>query len=244
MGQEPNAVVADPWSQRRLQVLHESSSGAAADMERGLTLLRQAARGGLDPILRIYRPQPTVAFGQRDTRLPGFEAAAAAAREQGFEPLIRKAGGRAAAYHEGCLIVDHIEPHADAVLGSRARFSILGGLLADALRRVGVDARMGEIPGEYCPGEFSVHGVGSTHSVKLVGTAQRVVSGGWLFSSVVVVERSEPIRRVLEATYAALELPWEPSTAGAAEDLVPGITVDAVRNAVVAAYEDAVAAAS
>lgn len=234
-------MVARPWSEGRLQVLHEPSSGAAEDMERGLTLLRQSARGGLEPALRLYRPQPTVAFGQRDTRLPGFEAASAAVRTLGFAPLVRKAGGRAAAYHEGCLIVDHIEPHADAVAGSRARFSILGELLADALRRVGVDARIGEIPGEYCPGEFSVHGVGSTHSVKLVGTAQRVIAGAWLFSSVIVVEDSAPIRRVLEATYSALELPWEPSTAGAAEDLVPGVTVEAVASAVVDAYEDAVA---
>jgi octanoyl-[GcvH]:protein N-octanoyltransferase len=234
-------MVARPWTEARLQVLHEPSSGAAQDMERGLTLLRQSARGGLEPTLRLYRPRPTVAFGQRDTRLPGFEAASAAARALGFAPLVRKAGGRAAAYHEGCLIVDHIEPHADAIAGSRARFNLLGELLADGLRRVGVDARMGEIPGEYCPGEFSVHGVGSTHSVKLVGTAQRVIAGAWLFSSVIVVEDSAPIRAVLEATYSALELPWEPSTAGAAEDLVPGVTVEKVLAAVVAAYSDAVA---
>lgn len=209
-------------------------------MERGLTLLRASAQGQLPPTLRLYRPRPTVAFGQRDTRLPGFDAAAAASRASGFEPLVRKAGGRAAAYHEGCLIVDHIEPHPDAIAGSRPRFTLLGELLAEALRRVGVDARMGEIPGEYCPGEFSVHGVGNADSVKLVGTAQRVISGAWLFSSVIVVEDSGPIRRVLEATYSALGLPWEPSTAGAAEDLVPGVTVEAVANAVVEVYEDAV----
>lgn len=234
-------MLARPWSEGRLQILHETSNGAAADLERGLDLLRESARGDLAPTLRLYRPQPTLAFGQRDTRLPGFEAASAAARALGFEPLVRKAGGRAAAYHQGCLIVDHIEPHDDAVAASRARFRILGTLLADALRRVGVDARMGEIPGEYCPGEFSVHGVDGVRSVKLVGTAQRVISGAWLFSSVIVVEDSAPIRSVLEATYSALELPWEPSTAGAAEDLVPGVTVDAVASAVVAAYEDVVA---
>ena len=230
-------MVPRAWCEGRLQVLHESSSGAAADMKRGLTLLRAAAAGSLGPTLRLYRPQPTVAFGQRDTRLPGFEAASDAARAHGFAPLVRKAGGRAAAYHEGCLIVDHIEPHDDAVAGSHARFRLLGEILAESLRRVGVDARMGQIPGEYCPGEFSVHGVDSAHAVKLVGTAQRVISGAWLFSSVIVVEGSASIRSVLEGTYSALELPWEPSTAGAAEDLVPGLTVDAVASAVVAAYE-------
>lgn len=228
-----------PWSYAQLALIRDPSMAAAADLERGLTLLRSAASGQLPPTLRLYRPFPTLAFGQRDARLPGFDAAADAARAEGFEPLIRKAGGRAAAYHQGCLIVDHIEPHDDAIAGSRSRFGLLGEILAEALRRVGVDASVGEIPGEYCPGEFSVHGNGQVQ-VKLVGTAQRVISGAWLFSSVVVVENSPPIRAVLEKTYAALNLEWNPATAGAADDLVPGLTVEEVTDAVIAVYGDAV----
>lgn len=234
-----NLVSAQPWSCGQLAIVHDPSRGAAADLARGIELLRAAASGQLPPTLRLYRPYPTVAFGQRDARLPGFDEAAEAARGAGFEPLIRKAGGRAAAYHQGCLIVDHIEQHDDAIAGSHARFGLLGELLAEALRRVGVDASVGEIPGEYCPGEFSVHGNGPVR-VKLVGTAQRVVSGAWLFSSVIVVEDSAPIRAVLEKTYAALGLEWNPATAGAADDLVPGLTVDTVADAVVAVYEDVV----
>ncbi|WP_323961652.1 lipoate--protein ligase family protein [Arthrobacter sp. JZ12] len=226
------------WSNGPLALVRDPSRGAAADLERGLELLRAAAAGELPPTLRLYRPSPTVAFGQRDARLPGFHAASEAARRHGFEPLIRKAGGRAAAYHPGCLIVDHIESHEDAIAGSRVRFGLLGEILAAALRKVGVDAAVGEIPGEYCPGEFSVHGNGAVQ-IKLVGTAQRVISGAWLFSSVVVVENSEPIRAVLEDTYAALGLSWDPATAGAADDLLPGLTVDEVSDAVVAVYDEA-----
>ncbi len=185
----------------------------------------------------MYRPEPTLAFGQRDTRLPGFPAAEDAARGHGFEPLVRRAGGRAAAYHRGCLVIDHVEPQTDAVAGSRNRFAGFGELFADALRAAGVSAAMGEIQGEYCPGEYSVHGTGDHgRRVKLVGTAQRVVAGAWLFSSVVVVEDSAPIRGVLTSTYAAMGLDWDPGTAGAANDLVPGITVGAVEDAVLAAY--------
>ncbi|WP_028280943.1 lipoate--protein ligase [Arthrobacter sp. H5] len=228
------------WSQGSLQVIHQDlSAGAAADLDRGIKLLRDAAAGTIGPTLRLYRPQPTMAFGQRDARLAGFDAAARAARSHGFEPLVRRAGGRAAAYHRGCLIVDHIEPHTDAIAGSRERFSLLGALLAEALRRVGVDAAVGEIPGEYCPGEFSVHGNGATAQLKLVGTAQRVIAGAWLFSSVIVVENSAPIRAVLEATYAALDLNWDPLTAGAVEDLTPGVSVEDVAAAVVAVYSGA-----
>ncbi|MCA4131311.1 lipoate--protein ligase family protein [Arthrobacter sp. M4] len=217
------------------------SLGPAEDLEFALTLLARARQGVLGNTLRIYRPQPTVAFGQRDAKLSGFDDAARACRDLGFEPLVRKAGGRAAAYHEGTLVVDHIEPHTDAIAGAKNRFGSFGELLAKALRSVGVQAAVGEIPGEYCPGEFSVHGQDPdfpTHLVKLVGTAQRVVSGGWLFSSVIVVEDSKPIREVLTASYSALGLDWDPTTAGAVDDLVPQLDVQAVEEAVIAAYAD------
>ncbi len=217
----------------------EHSLGAAADLDLALALLQRVKTGALGPMLRLYRPAPTVAFGQRDTHLPGFDAAARACRELGFEPLVRKAGGRAAAYHEGTLVIDHLEPHVDAIAGAKGRFAFFGELLAQALRDAGVDAAVGEIPGEYCPGEFSVHGTDAadpSHQVKLIGTAQRVVSGGWLFSSVIIVENSAPIRAALEASYAALGLDWDPATAGAADDLVPGMDVAAVEAAVLGAY--------
>ncbi|MBT2512676.1 lipoate--protein ligase family protein [Arthrobacter sp. ISL-30] len=219
----------------------QESLGAAEDLEFGLTLLQEARSGRLGPTLRLYRPRPTVAFGQRDEKLPGFPAAAEACRRLGFEPLVRKAGGRAAAYHEGTLVVDHIEPNADAIAGAKGRFAYFGELLAGALRSLGVHAGVGEIPGEYCPGEFSVHGgrQGTPEGrIKLIGTAQRVVSGGWLFSSVVVVEDSAPIREVLTVSYEALGLEWDPATAGAVNDLVPHVDVPAVEEAIIRAYGD------
>lgn len=220
-------------------VKQQETLGAAADLDRALELLAQAKEGLIGPILRLYRPEPTVAFGQRDAKLPGFEAAAQACRRLGFEPLVRKAGGRAAAYHRGTLVVDHIEPAADAIAAVKARFGLFGGLLAGALQNAGLDAAVGEIPGEYCPGEFTVHGVDPAdpmHRIKLIGTAQRVVAGAWLFSSVIVVEDSGPIREVLTESYAALGLDWDPATAGAANDLVPGISVGIVEQAVIDAY--------
>lgn len=221
------------------------SLGAPGDLDFALTLLARARAGEQGPLIRLYRPQPTLAFGQRDANLPGFDAARDAAARHGFEPVVRKAGGRAAAYHPGCLVVDHIEPQQDAMVRAKARFGYFGELLAGALRDVGVDAGVGEIPGEYCPGEFTVHGnvpgsvpggVPGSGQVKLIGTAQRVVSGAWLFSSVIVVEDSAPLRAVLTDCYAALGLDWDPTTAGGAADLVPGLDVAAVEAAVHRAY--------
>ncbi|MHA7283806.1 hypothetical protein ACX80F_12670, partial [Arthrobacter sp. TMS2-4] len=158
-----------------------------------------------------------------------------------FAPLFLWAGGPAAAYHRSCLVVDHIEPAPDAVAGTRARFAAFGDFFAGVLGDVGIDAGVGEVPGEYCPGEFSVHGrLGGVPAIKLVGTAQRVVAGAWLFSSVIVVEDAAPLRAVLTDAYAALGLPWRPSTAGSVEDLAPGVAVDAVEDALLAAYADVV----
>lgn len=225
---------------------------AAAELARAAELLDEVKRGLRGGTLRLYRPRRTLAFGQRDTRLPGFDAAREASRAHGFEPVVRRAGGRAAAYHGGTLIVDHIEPAREAMVGHRHRFEVFGSLYADVLRGLGVDARVGEIPGEYCPGEFSVHGVpagavltghgpgGTTAGgrLKLVGTAQRVVAGAWLFSSVFVVADAAPVRAVLTDVYRALSLPFDPATAGAADDLVPGLTVDAVEAALLDMYRD------
>jgi hypothetical protein len=136
-------------------------------------------------------------------------------------------------------VLDHVEPLADAIAGAKKRFGRFGELIAGGLRATGLQAGVGEIPGEYCPGEFSIHGaypVEPLRRIKLVGTAQRVVAGAWLFSSVVVVEDSAPLREVLTASYDALGLDWDPATAGAAEDLLPGLGVDSVERALRAAY--------
>lgn len=220
------------------------SLGAAADLDEAINLLQGTRTGDTPPMLRTYRPRPTLAFGQRDRRLPGFGAAADASRRHGFEPLVRRAGGRAAAYHPGCLVVDHIEPEPDPIVESQARFAAFGELLTEALIDCGIDARIGEIPGEYCAGRESVHGVGTAlegpyatdRRLKIIGTAQRVIATGWLFSSVIVVEGGSSIRRVLSDVYGHLGLDWDPLTAGAAEDLVPGLSVGTVEDAVLAAY--------
>ena len=221
-----------------LTVVHQQHSlGAAEDLDFAIAMLDAVRRGELGPTLRIYRPAPTVALGQRDAKLPGFAAAEAACRRHGFEPLVRRAGGRAAAYHRDCLVLDHVEPEADALAGSLRRFAQFGELLAGALAKTGLVTGVGEIPGEYCPGEFTVYGEGAAgERIKLAGTAQRVVSGAWLFSTVLVVANGTPLRRVLTDCYAELGLGWDPRTAGAARDLMPGLDTGRVEDAVLAAY--------
>lgn len=211
-------------------VEQEASLGVAEDLAYSTTLLRAIQHGKIDgPIVRIYRPQPTVSFGQQDVRMDGYDAAQQHSRAHGFTPTVRKVGGRAAAYHRGSLVIDHIQSEDDAMVGFKTRFEYFGSLFTNMLARLGVDAAVGEIPGEYCAGEYSVHGVLSgDHRIKLAGTAQRVVKGAWLFSTSLVVQHGSSIRRVLTEVYEALGIEFDPRTAGAVEDGAAGVTVDDV----------------
>lgn len=231
----------------KLQVYRQASStGAHGDLELALSLLKRTRRDRQSsdteptpPLLRLYRPEPTVAFGQRDQRLPGFDAAQEACREAGFTPVVRRAGGRAAAYHRGSLVIDHIESDPDPIRESQARFTAFGELLQEALCAAGITARLGPIPGEYCYGDHSVHGISLVdrdRRIKLIGTAQRVINSGWLFSSSIIVEDGAPIRAVLSRVYSELDIPWDPLTAGSATDLGVDLTVQTVEQAVLDVY--------
>jgi octanoyl-[GcvH]:protein N-octanoyltransferase len=198
-------------------------------------LLERCSRGELGPVLRLYRPAPTVAFGRLDALRPGYAAAAAAAREHGFEPVLRAPGGNAVAYHAGCVGIDEVIPEADPIAGLQERFAGTGELFAGALRSLGVDARVGRVPGEFCPGDFTVNARGR---VKLVGTAQRVVRHGSLLAASVAVDDASALRAVLADVYRALELDWDPATVAAVEDEVPGVGLDDVERAVLAAYAE------
>jgi lipoate-protein ligase A len=214
--------------------LVEGSAGGepALDVALPHALLDLVGAGRRRPVLRCYRPSATVAFGRRDTFLPGFATAVAAARRHGFTPVIRGAGGRAAAYDDGSLIFDEVMSADGSQI--RERFADDADRQARALRSLGVDARVGEVTGEYCPGEFSVNARGR---VKLIGAAERIVRGAWLHSSVVVVDGAERLRAVLEDVYAALGLDWDPATVGAVDDEAPGVRLDEVRQALLDEYE-------
>lgn len=216
--------------------------GAAEDLDWAMdtlgTFRSRAADGApTSDLIRVYIPEPSVAFGQRDSRLPGFQAAAAVSRSHGFTPLVRRAGGRAAAYHPGCVVVDHLAVEADAARRQQSRFAEFAELFVRAFTRMAVESAVGEIPGEYCPGEFSVHGQTTDHPVKLAGSAQRVVRGAWLFSTHVVISNAGPLRGVLTEVYRELGLEMDPRTVGAAEDVHPGADVAGFVAALRAEYE-------
>jgi len=217
-----------------MRVIRETSPRRASlEVAVSHALVERVNEGALGDVLRFYRPAPTVAFGRLDALRPGFAAAAAAARAHGFEPVLRAPGGHAVAYHDGCLGIDEVVGAADPIAGMHDRFARSSELLAGALRTLGVDSRVGRVPDEFCPGDFTVNARGA---VKLVGTAQRVVRHASLLAASVVVRDAGPVREVLRDVYRALELGWDPGTAGAVADEVEGVTLDEVERAVLDAY--------
>lgn len=196
-------------------------------------MLQRVAAGKLSETLRISRPGRTVAFGKRDVVSPGYARAAVAARAAGFEPIERLGGGRAAAYHEHTLIFAHALPDSDPRPGIQDRFERAARMVAAGLGRLGVDARVGEVPGEYCPGAHSVNASGRR---KLAGFGQRLVAGGAHVGAVVVVDRADLVNRVLSPVYAALELSFDPSATGSVASELDRASADDVRLAILAEY--------
>jgi octanoyl-[GcvH]:protein N-octanoyltransferase len=194
-------------------------------------LLRQVGAGERGPLARVFRPGPTMAFGRLDALTGGYDAARAAARAHGYAPLLRLGGGHAAGYDEGSLLVEVIRPIATIAEGVQERFAWLTELLVETLGHLGVTARVGALPGEYCAGDFSVNAAG----VKLAGTAQRSIRGASLVTAVLVVEGGAKLRAALVDVYAALGIEWRASTAAAANDVVPSLTAADAERTLIAA---------
>jgi octanoyl-[GcvH]:protein N-octanoyltransferase len=183
-------------------------------------ILERVARGELPDTFRLARPGAMVAFGRQDVNSRGYPDAVAAARAGGFDAVQRLAGGRAAVFHEQTIAFAWAGRARDVWSGTHDRFGTIAGMVERALRRLGVDAHTGEIPREYCPGEYSVNARGA---VKLAGIGQRLIRGAWHIGGVIVVDAGERVRDVLIPVYAALGLDWDPATAGAVADEVPGV---------------------
>jgi octanoyl-[GcvH]:protein N-octanoyltransferase len=217
-------------SRRRIRLLRQ---GVPHPPERDTAIshaiLRRVSDGLSPETLRLHRPGAIIAFGPQDRLAGGFAAAVEAGRALGFGSVLRLAGGRAAVFDSGTIAFSWAIPDPSPRAGIRSRFGELADILTAAFIDLGVDARVGEVPGEYCPGEFSVNARGRT---KLMGVGQRLVQNAAHVGGVIVVSGTDRVRSVLISVYAALDLAWDPSTAGSLEDEAPGLAWDDAAEAV------------
>ena len=217
-------------SERRIRVTTEAfRERAALDTAVSRALLRRVARGDEPETLRVYTPADVVAFGPQDTRAAGYSKACAAARMHGFEAIERLAGGRAAVFHSGTIAFSWTmtdgTPRGDVM----ARFDEAADIMMRALRRLGMDARVGEVAGEYCPGQHSVNARGRR---KIMGVGQRLIRGAAHVGGVVVVSGGERVRDVLVPVYDALEVEWLPDTVGSVAGELGGVEYGVVVQAI------------
>lgn len=217
-----------------LVVYRERPAGSAAlDTATSRALLGEVAAGRRGASLRLYPAPDALAFSIVDRNQPGFRRACAAAEDHDFEPILRLAGGRAAIFTEACVAFAWVTPARASQTGIAERFDRLAGWVQAALSSLGVDARVGEIPGEYCPG---AHSVNARSRVKLMGVGQRIVKGAAHVGGVISVSRAAEMARVLSAVYAELGYPFRPETVGAVADEVSGADVESVCQALLAQF--------
>jgi lipoate-protein ligase A len=216
---------------RSILLVRESfSDPPALDTAVSHATLRRVGEGALPETLRLHRPGRIVAFGPQERIANGYGAAIQAATAGGFAAVERLAGGRAAVFHEGTLAFSWVVADPAPQERIRHRFETLSQIMAAAFRSLGVDARVGEVPGEYCPGEYSVNARGRT---KLMGVGQRLTAWAAHVGGVVVVAGGELVRDILVPVYAAMGLEWNPDTAGSLADEVPNLSREDAEAAII-----------
>jgi lipoate-protein ligase A len=181
-------------------------------------------------IVRIYRPEPTVAFSGFEQRLAGFDEAVGEALAFGFEPVVRPAGGRMVALDEEWVVVDIITPERYLAVAHRDVYEESGNAFVSVLRNLGLDASIGAVAGEYCPGDYSINARGA---VKIVGTAQRVRRGARLFSACIPFSISYNVATLFERINASLQLDWNPATLAGVKDEAPRLRIEDLENALI-----------
>ena len=198
-------------------------------------ILDRVSAGEMPATLRLYVPGREVAFGKRDAVAPEYPQAVAAAREAGFTPVERLAGGRAAVFTEHTIAFSLAVPEEDPRTTIYERFGEVTDLIVAAFARLSVSSQVGEVPGEYCPGEYSVNHDGR---LKLMGVGQRLAKRAAHIGGVITVARTDLLLRALIPVYRALNLEWRPATVGTLADVRSSVTTDDTLGALKAVFAD------
>ena len=178
-------------------------------------VLEEVAAETRGPTALLWTSSRYIGATHPETRLPGFDEATLLAKEAGFPVLIRNSGGGAVAANEGSISFSLTLPVEDLRHGLYERYTEGADLIVAALSKLGVEAKAGEVEGEFCPGAYSVR-TGGYWGTKVAGLAQRVTRRAARMEALVLVTKTAELRGVLERFYSALGLPFR---AGSVADL-------------------------
>lgn len=179
-------------------------------------LFEDVASGELPAAVSITPSTRHVGVTRKDTFRPGFDAAVRAANEDGYPVFVRSAGGGATAADVGTFGFSIVRPNVseEERRGIRERYDEAAGLALAAFGRLGVEAEVGEVREEFCPGDHSIRVGGYEGGMKVVGIAQRITRRAASVGGIVLVHGEEDLARVLEKVYAAMNLPFRADSVG------------------------------
>lgn len=181
------------------------------------TVFEQVASGERPAVFSISPSTLHVGVTRRDTHRPGFDEAVRAANREGYPVLVRGAGGGAIAGGPGTFgfsIIRPPEEGEDLRLGIRKRYDEAASIALAAFARLGVEAEMGEVSEEFCPGDQSVRVGGFENGMKLSGIAGRVTRRAASVGGIVLVSGEKELARILGLVYGAMDLPFRPASVG------------------------------
>src|SRR5919107_92413 len=180
------------------------------------TIFDQVASGTRPATVSITPSSRHVGVTRRDTFRPGFSDAVGAAGALGYPVLVRSSGGGATAADLGTFGFSIIRPtdERESNRGIRDRYDEAASFVLGAFSRLGVEAEVGEVREEFCPGDHSIRvGDGET-GMKVVGIAQRITRRATSVGGIVLVEGEHELARVLGRVYGAMHLPFRPESVG------------------------------
>lgn len=180
------------------------------------TIFEEVASGTRPPTISITPTARHVGVTRRDTHRPGFLEAVKAANDEGYPVMVRGSGGGATAADQGTFGFSIVRPpNAEPPgTGISERYDEAAALVLGAFKRLGVEAEVGEVRSEFCPGDHSVRAGDFEGGMKLCGIAQRLTRGATSVGGIVLVWGEEELAQVLSLVYGALELPFNPGSVG------------------------------
>ena len=181
-------------------------------------ILLEVTEGSLGETIQVGTPHRVMAFGKHDTLSEGFGDAVSIAEDHGYDPTVRIAGGRAVVFSPTIVRFSWTLPVRDPAASMHQRFRTLSDAVLRALAAHGAtDAAVGEIPLEYCAGEYSVNILGSR---KVMGVGQRLTRSAAQVGGMIVVSDPDDINEVLVPVYEALGVPLDPGATGSLADSI------------------------
>lgn len=200
-----------------MELYTRAESDPLLDVGVARALLERAAQTGAGALMLWHPLAPALSLGRLDIRDPRSPQLTTLARDACVTVVRRLAGGRAATLDAGCLCLGWAQPHA-RLEQSSARYQLLADTIISALGDLGIDGSVGEAPGEWCPGAWSVQGPNG----KLAGLAQRQIAGAAWCEALIVIERPPTLAMLSRQVHELLDIPWRETAHGQLAALLSG----------------------